>query len=645
MSTAIAGATVNTITEVATEDKALSITSTETKNDDDVVTAIKYDVAVKVSAEEGNAVSVKEDGLYVATPEAYDDTQVKADIKANADAIDELEADLSTTNENVDAIDGRLQTAEGEIDTLQGQMTQAQSDINAVEEKAAANETAIGEVRTTANEAKTKAQANEASISTINSTLATKANADEVYTAEEGEALAGRVTAVEGRATTLEQKVQALEGTTHFAGADLLSARPETAHDGDIYVATDNGKEYIWVTDTWVELGDVTAEQERLSKVEANIATINEDLDTKADATQTTNDIATAKQQAIDAAATDATNKANAAEKNAKDYATAELKKVSDAHDEDIAELNTAIENAVENAATDATTKANAAQAAAEATAASALSEAKNELQGNINAVNDKFADYTKTVDLVAEHEALDADIKANAAKFADYYTKTEIDTTVSGINTEVGKKADQTALDAVEDKVYALAQIKSVEDAEFTITDGGKLEVKEVAQSKVTGLTTALAGKVDKVDGYGLLADTDKAKLDKLTLSGDDLTISGSVEAGSVNNLDTWITGNRDSLAGLFSTANQTKLEGIADGAQVNVIEQVNIAGTQLEVNNKVININYGTADLAGVVKSATAMNTVAIGSDGVMTVNDISVEKLVVPEGVTFILNGGNA
>jgi len=37
--------------------------------------------------------------------------------------------------------------------------------------------------------------------------------------------------------------------------------------------------------------------------------------------------------------------------------------------------------------------------------------------------------------------------------------------------------------------------------------------------------------------------------------------------------------------------------------------------------------------------------MNTVAIKSDGTMEVNNISVEKLVVPEGTTFILNGGNA
>jgi len=556
----------NTVTEVAAKDNTIAVESTQTKDGDGAVTNIKYDVAVKVSAEEGNAVSVKEDGLYVATPEAYDDTDVKASIKANADAIDAVDARVDTTNGNVTAIDGRLQTAEGEIDALQ-------------------------------------------------------------------------------------EQIKGLSGAMHFIGTEDAVPEDVTGYkSGDVIAVGD--KEYVFNGTAFVEFGDISAEGERLTQaeedidaIEADISTINENLAKKADATQVSADISTAKQAAIDAAATDATTKANTAEQNAKDYADAELKKVSDAHGEDIAELNTAIETAATNAATDATTKANSAQAAAEATAASALSEAKTELQGSITAVDNKFADYTKTVDLVAEHEALDADIKANTAKFADYYTKTEVDTTVSGINTEVGKKADQTALDAVEGKVDALAQIKSVEESEFNITEAGKLEVKEVAQAKVTGLTTALAGKVDKVDGYGLLADSDKAKLDKLTLSGDDLTISGSVEAGSVNNLDIWITGNRDSFAGLFSTSNQTKLEGIADGAQVNVIEQVNLAGTKLEVNNKVVNINYGTADLAGVVKSATDMNTVAIKSDGTMEVNNISVEKLVVPEGTTFILNGGNA
>lgn len=65
--------------------------------------------------------------------------------------------------------------------------------------------------------------------------------------------------------------------------------------------------------------------------------------------------IAAAKQAAIDAAAADATSKANTAESNAKSHAETKATEAKDA--------------AIAAAATDATTKANAAQAAAEATA------------------------------------------------------------------------------------------------------------------------------------------------------------------------------------------------------------------------------------------------------------------------------------
>ena len=67
--------------------------------------------------------------------------------------------------------------------------------------------------------------------------------------------------------------------------------------------------------------------------------------------------IADAKQAAIDAAASDATSKANTAEANAKSHAETKATEAKDA--------------AIAAAATDATTKANAAQAAAEATAKS----------------------------------------------------------------------------------------------------------------------------------------------------------------------------------------------------------------------------------------------------------------------------------
>lgn len=80
----------------------------------------------------------------------------------------------------------------------------------------------------------------------------------------------------------LEDRISALEGTTHFSGAGLFADRPLEGDDGDIYVATDTGKEYIWANGQWIELGDVTAEQERLTNLETQVTEIITDLEDKA---------------------------------------------------------------------------------------------------------------------------------------------------------------------------------------------------------------------------------------------------------------------------------------------------------------------------------------------------------------------------
>ena len=128
-------------------------------------------------------------------------------------------------------------------------------------------------------------------------------------------------------------------------------------------------------------------------------------IDSKADKTATetalnnitkpdTGLIAVAKQEAITAAAADAKTKADAAEKNAKVHADAEIVKVNaeiakkadtETVNTQIGDLNKAIKQAKTDAANDATKKANDAQAAAEQTAANALSSAKTEIQGKLD--------------------------------------------------------------------------------------------------------------------------------------------------------------------------------------------------------------------------------------------------------------------
>lgn len=77
--------------------------------------------------------------------------------------------------------------------------------------------------------------------------------------------------ALESRIAANETAIEALNAATTFAGADTLANRPETADVGDIYVATDNSKEYIYTASGWVELGDVTAETQRLTALEETV--------------------------------------------------------------------------------------------------------------------------------------------------------------------------------------------------------------------------------------------------------------------------------------------------------------------------------------------------------------------------------------
>lgn len=167
------------------------------------------------------------------------------------------------------------------------------------------------------------------------------------------------------------------------------------------------------------------------------------------------------------------------------------------------------------------------------------------------------------------------------------------------GLSTEDFTTALKEKLVALPDDAEANF-VKSVSD-EFTVSAEGKLEVKEVAQAKVTGLPDALAGKVDKVEGKGLSTNdfTDEAK---------------------------------------------AKLDGVEAGANQNLIEIVKLNGAALDISEKAVNIPVAGVT-AGVVTSSADENKVAVAEDGSMEVNSLNMSKLVQSEGDTLILDGGNA
>lgn len=96
----------------------------------------------------------------------------------------------------------------------------------------------------------------------------------------------------------------------------------------------------------------------------------------------------------------------------------------------------------------------------------------------------------------------------------------------------------------------------------------------------------------------------------------------------------------------------NKDVLDGISaekinawDAAQVNVIEKVQVNGTELAISNKTVNIPLATAQRAGLIISSDAKDSISISDKGVGVVNSLNVNKLYQNDGDELILDGGNA
>lgn len=186
------------------------------------------------------------------------------------------------------------------------------------------------------------------------------------------------------------------------------------------------------------------------------------------------------------------------------------------------------------------------------------------------------------------------------------YLTKTEATETYATI-AQLGNKVDKVSgsslvQDTLITKLTNLLNIQSVADGQLQVSPEGQLSILAISQSQVAGLTEALSGKVDVVAGKGL----------------------------STND---------------FTNELLQKLNGIEDGAQVNVIEAININGTPLAISGQAVNIPIATASQLGVVLSSTGENKVTVAENGTMSVAQVNANTLVQTEGDSLILNGGNA
>lgn len=166
----------------------------------------------------------------------------------------------------------------------------------------------------------------------------------------------------------------------------------------------------------------------------------------------------------------------------------------------------------------------------------------------------------------------------------------------VSYTQTQLSKKVDKVNGSRLmtEEEGEKLANIqdliKGVNDTNFSVTAEGELNLKDIDQSKVTGLSEALEGKVNKVvtDGkdWILLSPENQEKLAALVIGEGGVEISGKVNADNVEGLSSWITTHRDTIPGLLSALDAAKLNTISEGAEKNFIASVDTS--EFSVSNR---------------------------------------------------------
>lgn len=189
----------------------------------------------------------------------------------------------------------------------------------------------------------------------------------------------------------------------------------------------------------------------------------------------------------------------------------------------------------------------------------------------------------------------------------------------------------------------------KSVKDAinDFAtkISDDGKIntfkELVDYAAAHGSEYTAAIADIAANKSAIDTLKGTGAGSVSKAVNDAiDGLHISDYAKSADVEN--TYVKKNGTDR--LFTAAEGTKLAGIAEGAQVNVIESIKLNGTALSIDAKAVNIPLVTADTAGIVISSADENTISY-ANGIGTVNSLNVNKLAQTEGDVLIIDGGKA
>lgn len=199
----------------------------------------------------------------------------------------------------------------------------------------------------------------------------------------------------------------------------------------------------------------------------------------------------------------------------------------------------------------------------------------------------------------------------------------------------------------------------ESIYAVKGSIVNADIAENAAIDQSKIAGLTAALAAKANTADLGTMASETATDYVKKAEAPGYNDILTKTEAAGTyatqatVNNKVDKETGKGLSTND-YTTTEKSKLAGIAAGAQVNVIESVKVNGVALPISEKAVNVTVPTGALASKSKvSKTDLDTALTSElDGKANSDDLAdiattgnVNDLIQTSGDILVFNCGSA